>query len=334
VAATLAEVAREAYAAGVALSGGPVTERVRHGCEAAVAVALESPDDPRVLEVSLHLGHLEGTWARVYQRREDLTAKHIESISAIWRRLVKRLDPEQLTARYRRELIMMESDGDGKPDGKQKAAARASALWWLSEIMSDPEFRDLPGAVTEALAEALAEGKTAALAIAADQASKLGFDWATAYDRMYAGLTDLGSLPGMSATWVQDILGAASADAGRALAAAAAAGKSDAEQVAAVLDEVGSADPESVALMVDYAMGGSFTRGALDLYLSEGLTLVAFMTASDGRVCPGCQDCEDNGPYSPYDVPQPPMHPRCRCCLAPSSPLPVSAFADFLIPPG
>lgn len=261
-----------------------MAEAVAAGCAAVMEMARERPDDPQILEVSLDLGKLQGTWAEVYRRREDLTAKHARKVAKVWRKLVKRLDPDQLVARYRRDLLMAESAAAGKPDDKQKAAARGSALWWLSEIMSDPEFRDLSGAVTEALAAGLAEGKAAALAIAADEASALGFDWAAAYARMYAGLTNLSSLPGMSATWVQDIIGAAAADAGRALAKAAAAGKSDAEMIAAVMDEVGGADPESVALMVDYAMGGSFARGALDLYASEGV-LVGWMTASDGRVC-------------------------------------------------
>lgn len=326
----VASAAREAYCAGWALSQGPMTEAVRAGCAAVMEMARERPDDPGILELSLDLGSLAGMWAEVYRRREELTAKHARKVARIWRKLVKRLDPDQITAGYRRELVMIES----APDDKQKSAARGAALWWLSGIMSDPDFSDLPGVVTEALAAGLAEGKTAALAIAADQASRLGFDWATAYDRMYAGLTNLSSLPGMSATWVQDILGAAAADAGRALAAAAASGMSDAEMIAAVLDEVGGADPEAVALMVDYAMGGSFARGALDLYMSEGLTLVDWLDAGDGRVCPACQDNADNGPYDPAAFPDCPLHLRCRCTPTAASPLRASAFADFLVPAG
>ena len=138
----VARAAREAYAAGWALSGGPMTEQVRCGCEAAVALALERPGDPGILELSLNLGSLQGTWAEVYRRREELTVTHARKVAKVWRRLVKRLDPDQLIARYRRDLLTIESAGDGKPDDKQKAAARGSALWWLSEIMSDPGFRD------------------------------------------------------------------------------------------------------------------------------------------------------------------------------------------------
>jgi 2'-5' RNA ligase len=49
---SLAEAARSAYAAGWALSGGPMTDQVRAGCTAAVAHATENRDDPGILEVS------------------------------------------------------------------------------------------------------------------------------------------------------------------------------------------------------------------------------------------------------------------------------------------
>jgi hypothetical protein len=51
----LADLAREAYAAGWALSGGPMTRRVQLGCLAAVQAALEHADDPHVLEAALQI---------------------------------------------------------------------------------------------------------------------------------------------------------------------------------------------------------------------------------------------------------------------------------------
>jgi hypothetical protein len=78
-------------------------------------------------------------------------------------------------------------------------------------------------------------------------------------------------------------------------------------------------------------MSGFWGNGALALGAAEGI-LLNWMTAGDGRVCLSCQDNEDNGPYYPDSFPSLPDHPRCRCCSSPADPLPISAFAAFLIP--
>lgn len=330
----VAAASREAFAAGWAISGGPLTERVHAGCEAAVGLALERPDDPQVFEVSLHLGHLAGTWAEVYRRRGELEADRIARVTAAWRKLVRKLKPRALIASYRRVTSHPFEAARDHPEAWQRAAARMAALSWLYEILGDPRYDDLAEEIGDALMAATAEGKTSALAVAADQAAALGFDWDKAYKAMYAGLTDLEGLPGMSDHWVRQIIGAAAGDAGRVMATMAASGASDSAISAALMDVVDGDDVAPVRLMVDYAIGGSMARGALDLYLSEGLELVAWLTAGDGRVCASCQDNEDNGPYSPAAFPACPDHPKCRCTPTPSSPLPVSAFADFLVPVG
>lgn len=323
----LAAAAREAHTAGWALSGAPMTEAVEASCEAAIALALESRNDPHVLEVSLHLGKLAGTWATVYERREDLTAKLAKRIARQWRALVKGLDSLDLVRAYRRALIMREADGGGKPSAADTATARAASLAWLQQVLSSPQYRDLAQEIADAIIASMAEGKTAALAVAADQAAKLGFDWAMAYNAMYAALAGLPNLPEMSAPWAQAIITAAGSDAGKILATMAASGASD-EDIAAAL--WGASADDAVMLAIDTAISGSMARGALDLYQSEGLTAVAWLTAGDGRVCPSCQDNEDQGPYDPAAFPACPDHPRCRCTPTPASPLPLSAFAAFL----
>src|SRR5579859_1645562 len=59
---SIAEQAREAYAEGWARTGGPLTDRVKAGCIAAVEMAREHPHDAGILEATLRLGSLEGTW--------------------------------------------------------------------------------------------------------------------------------------------------------------------------------------------------------------------------------------------------------------------------------
>jgi hypothetical protein len=293
---------------------------------------LEHPDDPRILELALDLGSLSGTWATVYKRREDLTRDHTAKIMKIWRKMARRLGTREFVARYKRSLIDATEARREGPAKWQADEARQAALGWLYQVMTDPSYDDLAQAITDALIAAAAEGKTAALAVAADQAAALSFDWSRAYAAMYAGLAYLENLPGMGDQWVQRILGGAATDVGRILAAMAVNGASDSEMTAAVLDAIDGEDVQAVSLMVDYAMGGSMASAALDLYTSEGLDLVAWLTAGDGRVCASCQDNEDNGPYDPAAFPACPDHPRCRCTPTPASPLPVSAFAGFLVP--
>ncbi len=321
--------AREAYAAGWALSGGPMTDRVKAGCTAAVAHVLENRHDLGILEVALNLGKLTGTWAEVFRRREEMQARHVRDITAAWRKLVKRLDVRDVPAIYRRELVMGES-ADPKPSQRQKNAAEAALLTWLQQILTDPGYADLAAAITDAMAEAVAEGSTSALAVAADQAGERGFDWNRAYEAMRAAVTD-SQTEGAAETVTQAVMRAVAADTGRTLAQAAADGASDDEIEKALEDSVEAEDAEAPALAVDTASSGFWGQGSIALAMSEGI-LLNFMTAGDGRVCAACQDCEDNGPYDPADFPDIPQHPRCRCCSSPASPLPISAFAAFLVP--
>jgi hypothetical protein len=325
-------LAREAFCSGWALSGGPLTETVKAGCLAAMGLAAENADDPRVLEVSLLLGSLSGTWAAVFKRRDELVAAHVKTITGIWRKLAKRLDARALAAKYRREQMIPAAESD-QDAARRKQEARDAALAWLLAILSDPEYADLEQAIAAALTAAMAEGKTAALAVAADQAAALGFDWTRAYDAMLAGLAYLEGQPGIADATVQQVLGGASADVGRILASMATSGATDAQVAAEVEASIAGEDVAAVAAAVDNSMWSGFAQATLGLYQAEGLELVDWLTAGDSRVCVSpCQENEENGPYAPADFPACPGHPNCRCCPSPASPMPVSAFAAFLIP--
>lgn len=283
---------------------------------------------------ALDLRNLQGTWAEVYRRREALTADHLDKVTAVWQRLVKRLKPKQLVRAWRRTTLIdrpVEAEG---PDAWRRDEARAAALGWLYAILRDPSYTGLEQAIIAALAAGTAEGRTAALAIAADQAAADGFDWDKAFTAMAALVADLGELPGAADVWVEKILGGAATDVGRVLVSMTAQGASDSAIARAVLAVITGQDVRAVSAVVDYAVGAAMARASLDLYQSEGLTLVSWMTAGDGRVCPSCEDNADNGPYDPNAFPACPDHYGCRCCPAPAAPLPVSAFADFLVPTG
>jgi hypothetical protein len=329
----LAQAAAEAYLSGWALSGGPLTGRATPGRAAAIAAATDHAHDPRVLEVTLNLGKLEGTWALVYKRREDLIAHHVGKIQVTWRKAAKHLDPARMVRSFRAQAAMPRESADPSWRDLLRYLATSAASGMLHGIKDGPEFEDLVAAIEVALAAAEAEGKTAAMAVAAEQAGADGFDWASTYAHMYEPLTHLEDLPGMADQWVQNLIDGNAADIGRSLASLASQGGTYDEMVTAVRDLTAGDTIRAVQTLIDYAMSGSANQGALNLYASEGVTAYDVLTAGDGRVCPICQGYEDGNPHDLMPGAQPlvPGHPLCRCAVAVAlSSKPFSAFRQFI----
>jgi 2'-5' RNA ligase len=324
----LETLAAEAYFAGWSLSGGPLTQRVTAGMPAAVATALEHASDPRILEVTLQIGKLEGAWALVFDRREKLIASHAARIETLWRKLCHDLDPGRMVHSFRRHAGMTIESDPWRDVHRAEASALAAGM--LHGIRTGAAYEDLVTAIEAALAAGTAEGKTAALAVAAEQAGHDGFRWTAAYDHMFEPLKRIEGLPGMGDQWVQRIIDGNAADIGRALASLAAEGADYEEMAAAVAELTTGASIRAVQALIDYAMSGAAVQGSLDLYASEGVQWTDWLSAGDDRVCFTCQDNEDNSPYPPGQFPDCPNHPRCRCCPAAADPLPLSAYAQFL----
>lgn len=328
----LPELAAEAYLTGWALSGGPLTERATPGCAAAIAAALDHAQDPRVLEVTLQIGKLEGAWALVFDRREKLIADHTAKIQAIWRKAAGKLDAAAMVRSFRQHAGMTREARDSGWAAILRSEAIAAAAGMLNGILSGPEFEQFVTAIELALAAALAEGQTAAMAIAAELAGHDGFDWDAAFDHMYEPLTHLEALPGMADEWVQRLIAGNAADIGRALAALASDGGTYEEMLAAVEALTTGDSIRAVQVLIDYAMSGSAGQGALNLYAAEGVTEVAWLTAGDERVCLTCEANEAQGPYPPEQFPELPAHPLCRCSPAPQTGpgLSLQAYGQFL----
>ena len=326
----LAERSAEAYLAGYLSYGVPLTERASRGCPAAIAAAFDHADDPLVLEVTLHIGQLEGAWALVFDRRERLIARHVAKIEALWRTLTASLDIPGMVAAYRQQAGMTAETERPGWAAALRAEAVAAAAGMLNGVRSGAEYDDLVIALEDALAAGATEGKTAALAVAAEKAGKAGFDWPKAYAHMFEPLSTIEGLPGMGDPWVQQIIAGNAGDIGRTMASMGLDGGTAADMVAAVQDMTQGASIRAVQAMVDYAMSGAMSAGTLTLYAAEGVQMVDFITAGDSRVCPACSAAEDNSPYTLDNAPQPGLHPGCRCVLDSSSPLPLSAFTDFL----
>jgi 2'-5' RNA ligase len=328
----LPQLAAEAYLTGWALSGGPLTERATPGCAAAIAAALGNAHDPRVLEVTLDLGKLEGTWALVYKRREDLIADHVGKIQVIWRKAAKHLDAGRMVRSFRQQAGLTRESKDPWVE-VLRAEAIAAAAGLLNGIRSGPEFGDLVAAIELSLAASMAEGKTAALAVAAEQAGQDGFDWDLAYSHMYEPLTHLEDLPGAADEWVQRLIDGNAGDIGRALASLAGNGGTYDDMVSTVADLTSGSTIRAVQTLIDYMMTGSANQGALNLYASEGVTHYDVLTAGDARVCPACEQAEQDNPHELAAGAEPvvPEHVGCRCAVAVSlASKPFSAFTQFL----
>ncbi len=328
----MAAPAREAFAAGWAASGGPMTPRVRAASVAAVAMAVECADDLNILEVTVDLGRLEGMWATLFGRREQHIRDYTTQVTTAWRDLIRPRVFRNGIHHYRADAGLTETDDDEQK--ALKAAALAAATAMLRAIIGAPGWAKLRQALRDAIAAGRAEGMVNAVAVAAERAaerSTLTLDWDIAFQHAYQQLERLDELWADIDTWLDRIVGRAAADLGRTLADQAASGGSYEDMLAAATSLLDSADVEAVSFVVDWAMTTAADQGALSLYSAQGVQYVNWITAGDGRVCPTCQDNEDHDPWPIGSVPQAPAHPRCRCVLA--ADMSLGRFASWFTTP-
>lgn len=324
-AVVIAAYARTAYAQGWARSGGPLTDRVHAGCLAAVELAVANAAHPGILEATLQLGALEGTWALVYQRRERLVAQHLERVAKAWRFSARRLDVRAAVTRLRQSLGLAEYTAPADDTTHRRLVANAVAATLVGSIAgadATPEDREsITSAVADALADAEGEGYTAAVLVGAEQVGQAAPDADVVLSDYQAQLADLGSHWADATGWVDRMVKGNAGDLGGRLSQLVVDGAGFGDMVDAALDVIGGDDIRAVSTLLDLAMGQSFTRGALALYDREGVQQVDFVTAGGTRVCPICLDAESNNPWSRTAVPAPPLHPYCRCNLQATDPM-------------
>jgi len=323
----IAPYARTAFAQGWAGSGGPMTDAVKAGSIAAVQICIESADEPGILEVALHLGHLEGVWADVFARRFDLIGKYGDVLTPLWRQAVADTDIAGAIEIFRQELGLTESR-DAAFIRRAKAVAREIAVRLLSWLGGKPIWQRMRDAMRAVLATARAEGYASALAIAAAEQHVLGFSFDIAFEHAYAAMMNLGQLWAESDAWLSRMLGRAADDFSRTLGNMAGLGASYEDMVGAAAEVLGMQTSSAVSFIVDWALTTGLSRGALDLYASENVQYVSWLTAGDDRVCPICEQNGQDSPYLITDFPEMPSHPLCRC--VPSAELSdLSAYSAF-----
>lgn len=320
----IAPYARTAYAQGWAASGGPMTERVRAGCVAAVELAIINADQPGILEATMQLGKLEGTWAAVYARREALVAKHLPVVLAAWRRAAHMLNVNAAIDRYRQSLGVTEAVDIDNTDHRRMVAnsiaqSVASAIAGPDALPADRET--IVMAVADALRDAQAEGTAGAIVAGADQLGVAGTSFDLAFADAHQALGDLGNYWGQGSGWVDRMVSGTATDLGGRLSTLAADKASYDDMLTAAMDVIGGDDIRSVETILDLAMGQSFSRGALALYGREGVTQVDYVTAGGENVCPLCINAESGSPWDRTSAPVPPLHPYCRCNLQATNPM-------------
>lgn len=319
-----AHAVRASYAAGWARSGAAPLPRMHSGYWAALAAASEHREHPSVLEVTLQFGHLDGTWALVFDRREKLIAAHTDTVTTAWHDLLRGTLPVTVRT-FRHAAGITEAS---KPSDALKAAALAAASALLRMLPFDRGWQALRQALRDALAAGRAEGAVDAVAIAAARIDQVGLSWDVAFDDAYRALAHLDSLWTDTDTWLGQMLERATADLGRALAGSAAAGAGYEDMLAAATEAIDGAEPDAVAFIVDWALSTGLSQGALALYEREGVTAVDWISAGDARVCEEiCERNETGSPYSLGQFPEMPGHPRCRCVV--SSSFDLAGFADW-----
>jgi hypothetical protein len=301
-------------------------------------MACAHPDDPGVLEATIRLGELEGTWAELYDRRERLYAGHTALVQSAWRDLVVSagVDVHGAVRGFRRLLDLTTESTEGDEKERREAAAKAAAMALLAALLldkHDARYKVVVEALSEALRVAEAEGVAGALAIAAQQARDAGVlvvdgvqvdVVSTSFDLVfhdaYDALANLGTYWSQAEGWLANIVAGASTDLGHLLVGLAEGGAGFDDMAAAVSEFLG-ADSRAASYVVDLAMGQSFSRGAISLYRREGVRTVDYVTAGDARVCGRCHDVESENPHPIGDVLAPPLHGFCRCVLVPTNPI-------------
>lgn len=299
-----AELVRAAYAAGWALSGGPMTERIKAGALAAVTLADTHPDDATAIEATIEIGRLRGVWAKVFADREQIHTTYGPRIVDAYRQLTKAtVDVPGGVAKFRRLAGLTEADDQQTKDRRRGAAVAASVGMVHGAVdTSAPEYRDTVNTVGDGVSGGESAGYAAGnLVTGGDAAPQTRSD---ADSRAVA------------ASAVAAMVQGSTTDTANLLVRLADDGVSVDDMETAVADGLWGDGDRSSGIFADLTLGRAFGVGLLAAFLAVGLRQVNFVTAG-GNVCKTCQDFESANPWSAWQAPQPAIHPHCRCILTP-----------------
>lgn len=256
---------------------------------------------------TLKLGELTGIWAAVYRRRDQQEADADREALAAWRDLLGDVDLA--------DIIDLVAENPPPTGNDEQARLRrqhlqqvmaAAVLARLTQLARQPAWARLLGVLAAALAAARAAGGEAGDAVAS------GADEPVAGQPLGAGAAEETAAYMLAA---EALRGLATAVA-RVLLAGAAGGATVAQLAKAVRGVL--TDALALTVAVNTAVAAAFSTGLTAAYLLLGIGELDYVTAGDALVCATCEAAEDHNPYPAAQVPQPPLHPRCRCTLQPA----------------
>lgn len=256
---------------------------------------------------TLKFGELTGIWAAVYRRRDQQEADADREALAAWRGLIGDVDLA--------DIIDLATENPPPPGNDEQARLRrqhlqqvlaAAVLARLTLLARQPGWARLLAVLAAALATARAAGADAGDAVAS------GADEIAAGQAPGAGAAEETAAYTLAAEALRGIATAVA----RVLLAGAADGATTAQLRKAAAGVL--ADALALTLAVATAVAAAFSTGLTATYQARGLSELDFVTAGDAAVCTQCASAEDHNPYPAAQVPQPPVHPNCRCTLQPA----------------
>ena len=316
---TIAPYARAAFAAGYAEILGaplPVPLSTRVSLSAAVAAA-EVEDIPAVLHLVRETGRREGVYATVQTRLDALETRWQAQLQPV----LDALGP-LIAAPIADALVgapaadhAMEVANPLPPDTDPQQAVQDV----LDGLTGAELWQQWEGVLVGAWQEAQAEGTVDAGAFLAALTDGPMPAWDVEFAQALAHIRSLPTAYSDLDTWMGQQTHGLAYQLGNALADAIEQGGTHDTLLQIVLDQLDLSETQA-DLMLNHLINQGVTAGSLDRYALAGLAEVDFLTSPGA--CPECEDAEEENPYELTDAPQPPLHPRCRCTLAPALDLP------------
>jgi len=290
---------------------------------------VEHWEDPGIIEATLHIGHLEGVWQVIYDRREAAYTAGLAAFAAAWATVWRSDGIADLVHSVRGNSGPAESKSDDRPDPAEEFAV-GLVLSMLQGFVSGQAWQQLRLAVGEAMATGRATGVADAMELLADKIGATGFNFSKAFADAKRMFDNDPQMLAEVDQWLSFLVEDTARILGKKLAKMAKAGASAEEMEQYIREQIGDGDKGLLQQLLDLVIHTAITYGLLWFFRNWGVAQVWFITAGDDKVCPECDAIEQENPYSISDPPLPPIHPNCRCSLFTEDEIQADAISAYL----